>query len=240
MVKRIFPSRPGPPKSTPAGDETTPAAPASGDVRTVKSRVLGSLGFLPLTKRVAAVPAGHGNHAASLMPSRLSQTPVNGNRSASAPTAGSEQDKMLEDAVRAALPGLGSDEASRFERLLGHALRAGDPARQTMLLKMLEANVRTVVAQRGAALLPATVWQSLAQTSVNVYFQGSVASMLKAKEAQLLRLQQDIQKLPPSLAAGYQTLLRDILASKGAAKRDALLGRMARQVAARTNSASET
>ena len=147
---------------------------------------------------------------------------------------------MLEDAVRAALPGLGSDEASRFERLLGHALRAGDPARQTMLLKMLEANVRTVVAQRGAALLPATVWQSLAQTSVNVHFQGSVASMLKAKEAQLLRLQQDIQKLPPSLAAGYQTLLRDILASKGAAKRDALLGRMARQVAARTNSASET
>ena len=101
-----------------------------------------------------------------------------------------------------------------------------------MLLKMLEASVRTATAQQ-AGPSQISVWQTLARTSVNVHFQGSVASMAKAREAQLMQLQRDIDQLPPRLATGYQSLLRDILASKSAAKRDALLNRVARQVAAR-------
>lgn len=169
------------------------------------------------------------------MPSRVSEIPVKDGQLTLKQVTGSAHDKLLENTIRTALPGLAGAEASRFQRLLDNTLRAGDPARQTMLLQVLEANVRTAVAQQSTALPQATVWHSLAKTSVNVHFQGSVASMSKAKEEQLLRLQLDIQKLPLELATGYRTLLRDILASKGAAKRDALLNRMARQVAARAS-----
>lgn len=173
------------------------------------------------------------------MPSRIVQNPVDGSPQEPMDVDSSDAGKLLEDSIRATLPALPAAEASRYRRLLDNTLRAANPARQSALLKMLEANVRTAVAHQDAALSQATGWQSFVKTSVNVHFQGSVASMAKAKEEQLLSLQMDILKLPTDLATGYQTLLRAILATKGAAKRDALLTRMAKQVAARADPESE-
>ena len=245
MVNRIFPSRPGPPRSTPAAEETTSAAPPAqsaspvpGEARQGKSGVLARLGFLPPTGRTELSPVQFSYPAASLMPSRASQAPVTHGQPAATQVGAAGPAKQLEETIRAALPTLSAAEASRYQRLLDNTLRASDPARGA-LLKMLEANVRSAVARQSAAPPQATVWQSFAKTSVNVQFQGNVESMSRAREEQLLRLQEDIRKLPADIATGYQSLLRDILATSGAAKRDAMLTRMARQVAARSDAGPE-
>lgn len=212
-----------------------PAKVPTGSPRSIKSRVLVGLGLLPPPGQADEAPARFAYPEASLMPSRVSQTP--GDCGAAAPLHGARphQRKLLEDAIRAALPGLATAEASHYQRLLDNTMQAGDPARQTILLQMLEANVRTAVARHGVALSHPTIWQSFAKTSLNVNFQDSVASITRAKQEKLLQLQLDILKLPPALATGYRTLLREVLASADPAKRDALLTRMAKQVAVRAN-----
>ena len=246
MVNRIFPSRSGPAESTPTADKSASTAPAvqsaaatPAAARSVSARVLGGLSFLLTKKPPSDAPARFAYSAASLMPSKKTQTPVPEDQPASKESFGSAQDKLLETSIRAALPGLERSEASRVQRLLDKTLRAADPARQTMLLKLLAASVQTAEARQDAP--PQTsVWQSLTRTSVNDHFQGSVASLSREKEAQLLQLQRDIQKLAPELAIGYQSLLRVILANRQATQRDDLLNRLARQVAARTGIEPET
>ena len=246
MVNRIFPSRSGVARSTPTADKsasTTPAVEPDGATsavaRSVGARMLGGLSYLLAKKPATNAPTRSVFSAASMMPSQRMQTPVAEGQTVAKEPVANAQDKILETSIRAALPGLENSEASRVQRLLDKTLRAGDPARRTIILKMLAADVQTAAGRRDAP--PQTsVWQSLIRTSVNDNFQGKVASLSKAKALQLLQLQRDIKKLAPELARSYQSMLRDILASKQSKRRDDLLNRLIRQVATRTGIEPET
>lgn len=240
MVNHIFPSRSGVAGPTPTADKSAtptsavePAAATSAATRSVGARVLGGLGLLLAKKSATNASTRSVFPTASLMPSQKMRTAVAEGQAATGETLSHAQDKILETSICQALPGLEKSEASRVQRLLDRTMRAGDPTRRTLFLKMLAADVQTAVARQNAPP-PTSLWQSLTRTSVNDNFQGNVANLSKSKALQLLQLQRDIKKLAPEFANSHQAMLRDILASKQSTSREDRLNRLIRQVAMRS------
>ena len=113
------------------------------------------------------------------------------------------------------------------------ATPSSEPKKQLDIVKMLEKNDRGVNRARGADSRGARSWKLLAQTSISVEFERSVAELSKQRTQQLAALQAGIAQLPPDLSAQYQGLLSDIVAFRNPAERNTMLTDLARDVATR-------
>ena len=237
MIHRVTPLEAS--KSV-AGSLPAEPAPAAGSVtlagwdlvRTDRSdwqvRLLARMGLPALSTpatppRGGSAPPGAGEPA----PSRLPGGKASPTQSPLSPEA-----TRLERAIKSGLAALPASDAQRYGRLLASALDIAHPHRQVTILKMLEANVAGAARLQVSNRLPQTLWGTLVNMSMRNGFDDSVAKLAAHKATQLLTLHATIMALPAPLASVYEALLHDIVSNRDNDRRDALLRRMTRQVAA--------
>ena len=236
MTNRITQNKAGNPgwpaengaRPDPVAGQRAGSKPSDPDV-TLKGRLLNYLGLpSPKPPPIANAPRFTQSPAA-LLPttaSRLSERPT-------VTSTPRRETTLLEQAIRARITHLPPADAQRYEGLLGHTLRTRDVPRQMLLYQMVKARQKNNEIYQRSIAPQAGLLQALTKTSVSVNFQGVVAEVSKKKEMQLLELRLGLLKMPTDLATRYQGLLREILARKDPERRDALIDRMARQVAER-------